>query len=79
MNDVGFLSLMKGMIAVFFGFFWSMAALIGWWVATSGQGWIGLGMMFFVLIIEGIVYNAMTKPKKEKTEKKGRNQKRRRR
>ena len=79
MIELRFLSLMKGIIAVFFGFFWSMAALIGWWVATSGQGWIGLVIMFFVLIMEGIVYNSMTKPKKEKTEKKGRNQKRRRR
>lgn len=70
---------MKGMVSVLFGFFWSIAALIGWWVATSGQGWIGLGIMFFVLIIEGISYNAMTKPKTEKPDKKSRKQKRRRR
>ena len=70
---------MKGIVSVFFGFFWSIAALIGWWVATSGQGWIGLGIMVFVLIIEGIIYNSMTKPKKEKADKKTRNQKRRRR
>lgn len=68
---------MKGMVSVLFGFFWSIAALIGWWVATSGQGWIGLGIMFFVLIIEGIIYNAMTKPKTEKPDKKSRKQKRR--
>ena len=52
--------------------------VIGWWVATSGQGMIGIGIMAFAMIAEGIVYNAATKPKKEKAEKgKGRNRRRR--
>ena len=57
----------------------SMMNNLYWWGVPTLFRWIGLGIMFFVLIIEGIVYNSMTKPKKEKTEKKGRNQKRRRR
>ena len=69
---------MTGFISVVFGFFWVALAFIGWWIGTSGQGWIGIGIMFFVMITEGIVYNAITKPKKEKADK-GRNKRKRRR
>lgn len=69
---------MTGMISVLFGFFWVFIAFVGWWVATSGQGWIGLGIMAFVMIIEGIIYNMATKPKTEKQDK-GRKSKNRRR
>ena len=69
---------MTGIISVLFGFFWLALAFVGWWVATSGQGWIGLGIMAFVMIIEGIIYNMATKPKKEKAAK-GRKSKGRRR
>lgn len=68
---------MTGLISVLFGFFWVALAFIGWWIATSGQGWIGIGIMIAVLIIEGIVYNAATKPKKEKADK-GKKKRRRR-
>ena len=69
---------MTGIISVLFGFFWLALAFVGWWIATSGQGWIGLGIMAFVMIIEGIIYNMATKPKKEKADK-GRKSKSRRR
>ena len=69
---------MKGMISIVFGLFWAAIVGIGWWVATSGQGMIGIGIMAFAMIAEGIVYNAATKPKKEKAEKgNGRNRRRR--
>ncbi|MGC6536848.1 MAG: hypothetical protein ACON44_05780 [Candidatus Puniceispirillaceae bacterium] len=70
---------MKGLVSVTFGLFWALAAFIGWWVATSGQGWIGLGIMFAVMVVEGIIYNAVTKPKKEKPEKEKNKRNRRRR
>ena len=57
---------MTGIISIFFGFFWVALAYIGWWVATSGQGMIGLGIMVVVMTIEGMIYNAITKPKKDK-------------
>lgn len=69
---------MTGIISVLFGFFWVALAFVGWWVATSGQGWIGIGFMITIMIIEGIIYNAVTKPKTEKKDK-GRKQRTRRR
>ena len=70
---------MTGMISVLFGFFWVALAFVGWWVATSGQGWIGIGFMVAIMIIEGIIYNMITKPKKEKPDKGKSSRKRRRR
>ena len=70
---------MTGIVSVLFGFFWVAFAFVGWWVATSGQGWIGLGIMAFVMIIEGIIYNMATKPKKEKQDKGRKSRGRRRR
>ena len=57
---------MTGIISIVFGFSWVAITFIGWWIATSGQGMIGIGIMIAVMIIEGIIYNAMTKPKKDK-------------
>ena len=57
---------MTGLISIIFGFSWVVLAYVGWWVATSGQGMIGIGFMLAVMIIEGIVYNAVTKPKTDK-------------
>ena len=57
---------MTGAISIIFGLFWVALAYIGWWVATSGQGMIGIGIMITVMIIEGIIYNAATKPKTDK-------------
>ena len=69
---------MTGMASILFGLFWVALAYIGWWVATSGQGLIGIGFMIVVMIIEGIIYNAVTKPKTDKPKAKN-NKKRRRR
>ena len=69
---------MTGMISILFGLFWVALAYIGWWVATSGQGLIGLGFMFVILIIEGIIYNAVTKPKTDKPKAKKTKKRRRR-
>ena len=69
---------MTGMISILFGLFWVALAYIGWWVATSGQGLIGLGFMLVILIIEGIVYNAVTKPKTDKPKAKKTKKRRRR-
>lgn len=68
---------MTGMISVLFGLFWVFVAFIGWWIATSGQGMIGIGLMFVVLIVEGIIYNAVTKPKTDKPEKSKKKRRRR--
>ena len=67
---------MTGMIAMLFGLFWVALAFIGWWVATSGQGLIGIGFMIVVMILEGVIYNAVTKPKTDKP--KAKNTKKRR-
>lgn len=69
---------MTGMISILFGFFWVAIAYIGWWVATSGQGLIGIGFMFVVMIVEGIIYNAVTKPKTDKPKAKKTKKRRRR-
>ena len=55
-----------------FGLSWVALAYVGWWVATSGQRMIGIGIMI-VMIIEGIIYNAVTKPKTDKPKRKRRN------
>ena len=57
---------MTGFISIIFGFSWVARAYVGWWVATSGQGMIGIGFMIAVMIVEGIIYNAVTKPKNDK-------------
>ena len=57
---------MTGIISIVFGFSWVALAYVGWWVATSGQGMIGIGFMMAVMIVEGIIYNAVTKPKNDK-------------
>ena len=69
---------MTGMISIIFGFSWVALAYVGWWVATSGQGMIGIGIMIAVMIIEGIVYNAVTKPKTDKPKSKNTKKRRRR-
>ena len=69
---------MTGMISILFGLFWVALAYIGWFVATSGQGLIGIGFMFVVMILEGIIYNAVTKPKTAKADKKSKKKRRRR-
>lgn len=68
---------MTGFLSVIFGFFWVALAFIGWWIATSGQGMIGIAIMFVILIIEGIIYNAITKPKTDKPKDKKKKRRRR--
>ena len=68
---------MTGIVSIVFGLSWVVLAYVGWWVATSGQGMIGIGIMFAVMIIEGIIYNAVTKPKTDKPKEK-KNKRRRR-
>ena len=43
---------MTGLISIIFGFSWVALAYVGWWVATSGQGMIGIGFMLAVMIID---------------------------
>ena len=57
---------MKGMARLIFGFGCCSVVLIGWTLGTSGLGYIGFGIMMAVMIFEGIIYNQVTKPKKEK-------------
>ena len=57
---------MKGMARLIFGFGCCSVVLIGWWLGTSGLGYIGFGIMMAVMIFEGIIYNQATKPKKDK-------------
>lgn len=61
---------MTGIVSIVFGLSWVALAYVGWWVATSGQGMIGIGIMIAVMIIEGIIYNAVTKPKTDKPKEK---------
>ncbi len=68
---------MTGIVSIVFGLSWVALAYVGWWVATSGQGMIGIGIMIAVMIIEGIIYNAVTKPKTDKPKDK-KNKRRRR-
>lgn len=68
---------MTGIVSIVFGLSWVALAYVGWWVATSGQGMIGIGIMIAVMIIEGIIYNAVTKPKTDKPKEK-KNKRRRR-
>ena len=68
---------MTGIVSIVFGLSWVALAYVGWWVATSGQGMIGIGIMMAVMIIEGIIYNAVTKPKTDKPKDK-KNKRRRR-
>lgn len=70
--------MIKGSLGAIFAAGWIVVIYLAWWVGTSGNGWLGLGIMMFVLIVEGIIYGQLTKPRKPKAEETKKPKRRRR-
>jgi len=75
---MGFTRMIKSSIGAVFALSWCVVIFIAWWVGTSGNGWLGLGIMFTVLVVEGIIYGQMTKVRKPKPESEKKKKRRRR-
>lgn len=71
--------MVKGVFGMIFAAGWVVAVFIGWWLGTSVNGWVGLGVMFFIMVIEGVIYDQLTKERKPKPEDDKKKKKKRRR
>lgn len=59
--------MIKSSLGAVFAAGWCVVIFLAWWIGTSGHGWLGIGLMFAVLVIEGIIYGQLTKTKKPKS------------